>query len=286
MRACGRTLATVLTGALVAALGVPAVASAAAPDLQIQSIEPSRTTVEVGIPTKVKFVLYVRNNGDATSARTAIVGPVGGAGVFRTIALATSEEHGTCDEPGGDAPRCTLEFLARPQGQIVEVTDTVTATAAGTVTRDFTADVLAPDTEAAPADNKASVTLQAVPGRLPTVSNVATRSARALTAAQRRRGGIAKLLLTLDRAAEIRIDFERRTGRSTYRRWGEMVRDGVAGANSLVIFSRVIDRRDPPITATLRRMRPGTYRMTIVATDADGTASKPLTRTLVVPRKR
>jgi len=277
--------------AATALLGVPAGAGAMTPDLQILTATPSRDSVPVGIPTTVTFVLNVRNNGDATSGNTGSIGPVGGAGVFTNVDLAANnpgqapDDPGVCDQPGGDAPRCRLPFVTRPQTQVVEVTDTVLATAAGTITREFTADVISPDIEGNAANNRLSATLQAVPAALPVVSKVALHGAGSLSAKQRRHA-IGKLSLALDRDADLALTVERRLASGKYTRWGTWLREGDAGANTLLLSNRIDFFADPPINFLLRPMRPGTYRLTIVAIDGEGHESKPVRRKLVVPRRR
>jgi hypothetical protein len=277
-------LASLAVVAVAAALlGLPAAASAALPDLEIISVTPSQTTVPIGIPTRVTFVLNVRNDGEETTATNTGIGPVGGAPTFTNTDL-TSQYPATCDPPGGDAPRCHVAFFQRPHTWLVEVTDTVLATTAGPVTRDFTADVLAPDRDGNRANNGASSTLQAVPGALPTISEVAVRPAGALTARQRGHA-VGKLLLTLDRAAALTVTVDRRDRHGRYGRWGAMSRGGLEGANSLLLPTRVTRKDAAPINVTLNRMSPGTYRLTIVADDG-GHQSAPVRRTFTIPRKR
>jgi hypothetical protein len=282
-----------LGAALVAlvALAAPAAASAALPDVQILSVQPSQATVPVGIPTKVTFVLNLRNNGDPTTAANTDIGPVGGAPTFTNIRMFAQDfdqwgvKTSSCTPPGGDAPRCHVGFTARGQTQVVEVTDTVLAGAAGPITRSFTADVLAPDSDPDASDNVAAATLAAVPGRLPTISGVTDTGAGSLTPGQRRRA-VGKVVFGLDRAADLTITVERRGAHGGYVRWGRFFRGAVAGANVQLINRRVAERADPPINIKLNPMRAGTYRLTLVATDVDGIRSRPVKRVLVVPRTR
>jgi hypothetical protein len=273
-----------------ALLAAPALASAATPDLQIVSIHPSRDSVPVGIATKVTFVVYVRNDGEATTGRTGSIGPVGGGGTFTNIDLRAAnfgqdpDEPEYCDPPGGESPRCRMQFLQREQTQVFEFTDRVVAPAVGTITRTFTADVLAPDTEGNGANNRVSVTLQAVPGALPTISKVALRGRAALTAKQRKRA-VGKLALTLNRPADLKLTVERRNSSGKFRYWGEWDRQGYEGSQTILLSNRIDYRHDPPINFLIRRMVAGTYRVTIVADDAEH-KSKPVRRVFVVPRGR
>jgi hypothetical protein len=292
MRPTTRTGRTALIAAVAAAaLAAPPAASAALPDLQILSVQPSRATVPIGIPTKVTFVLNVRNNGEPTSGANTSIGPVGGAPTFTNVGMVAQDfgqfevRPSTCDAPGGPAPRCHVGFLTRPQTQTVEVTDTVLATVAGPVTRSFVAEVLAPDKDGDGTNNTGAATLQAVPGQLPTFTNLAVRPASSLTARQRRIG-VAKVVFDLDRAADLTITVDRRGAGGRYAFWGRFLRGAVAGANTQLINKRVDRIVDPPIHVALKPMSPGTYRLTLVATDDEGQRSKPAIRTLVVPRKR
>jgi hypothetical protein len=274
-----------------AVLAAPVAAGAATPDAQILSATASRTSVPVGIPTQVTFTINIRNNGEATSAGTVSAGPVGGAPAFTNVDIQASnsgqdpDELERCDAPGGDAPRCRLAFVSRPQTRVVEVTDTVVAPAAGTVTRTFTADVVAPDVEGNGANNRMSVVLEAVPGALPAVSDVAIRGRSSLSAKQRKRA-IGTLRLTLNTDAELRLVVERRNAAGRYRRWGEITRFGSQGVNTFVLANRIDYHQDTPVDHLIRRMRTGRYRVTVVATDAEGHTSRPVSRTFVVPRKR
>lgn len=287
-----RTLTTcALTVAVAAALGAAADAQAATVDLEILSVQPSRDSVPAGVPTRVKWVVYVRNNGEETSGSTASIGPVGGAGTFKNVDMQANEpgedpeERDHCDPPGGENPRCRLPFLQRSQTQLIEVTDTVVAPAPGSVTRSFTADVLGPDTEANPGDNTLSVTLPAVLGALPTVSKPAIRGRSSLSAKERRRA-VGRLTFALDRDADVRLDVERRAPSGRYRKWGTWLFEGNAGANGYLLPNRIDYRDKEPKDFFLRVMGPGTYRLTIVATDGEGHTSKPVRRRLVVPRRR
>lgn len=277
--------------AAIAVLAAPATASAATPDLQVVSVQPSRDSVPAGIATPVTFVVNVRNDGEATTGRSGSIGPVGGAGTFKTTALQASnfdqdsDEPQYCDAPGGDSPRCHMQFLQRGQTQQFTFTETVTAPAVGTVTRTFTADVVAPDTEGNGANNAMAVVLQAVPGALPAVSKVAVRGRSSVPAKQRKRA-VGLLKLTLNRDADLALVVERRGASGKYRGWGKWTREGNAGANTIVLSNRIDYFHDPPINFVLRRMVAGIYRMTIVATDGDGHQSKPVKRVFVVPRGR
>jgi hypothetical protein len=274
----------------VAALVAPATAAASTPDLQVISIDASRDSVPVGIPTKVTFVVNVLNNGDATTGRSGSIGPVGGAGTFKTIDLWASnfdqdpDEPQYCDAPSGESPRCHMQFLQRAQTQQFTFTDTVTAPAVGTVTRTFTADVTAPDTEGNGANNRLSTTLKAVPGQLPTISGLKLGGRAALTAKQRRRA-VAKLTFTLDRAADLKLTVDRRGADGKFHYYGENERQGYEGANTVLLANRIDYRHDPPINFLIRSMVAGTYRVTIVADDGEHT-SKAVRRVFVVPRTR
>lgn len=280
----------VLALAAVAVLAAPTAASAAAPDLEVVSIHPSRESVPVGIPTQVTFAVYVRNNGEATSGPTGSIGPVGGAGTFTTVDLKANNseqdpsEPEYCDKPGGENPRCRLPFLQRAQTQLIEVTDTVLAPEVGTVTRTFTADVLAPDTEGNGANNRLSVTLPAVAGQLPTISNLKLTSRARLTAKQRKRA-VGKLTFSMDRAADLLLTVERRTAGGKFRYFGEWERQGYEGAQTVLLSNRIDYRHDPPINFLIRRFTAGTYRVTVVADDGEH-KSKPVRRVFVVPRAR
>jgi hypothetical protein len=276
----------------VAVFAAPTVAGAASPDAQILSVTASRTSVPVGIPTTVTFTVNIRNNGDATSGSTVSAGPVGGGGpAFTNVDLLPSnsgqdpDELERCDPPGGDAPRCRLTFVARGHTRVLEVTDTVVAPAAGTLTRSFTADVVGPDVEGNGANNRMSVVLQAVPGAPPVVSNVTIRGRSSLSAKQRKRA-IGTLRLTLSTDAELLLVVERRNAAGRYRRWGEMTRAGAHGTNTLVLSNRIDYHRTAPVDHLIRRMSAGSYRVTIVATDAEGHESRAVSRTFVVPRER
>jgi hypothetical protein len=122
---------------LVAGLA-PAAASAATPDLEVLSAQPEPATVPVGVPTKVVWTVNVQNNGDPTTGTTGLIGPAGAVPGFKVSGLKVVDfgEFGvntpTCDAPSsGDSPRCHVGFRTRPQSMVVEVTDIVTATAAG-----------------------------------------------------------------------------------------------------------------------------------------------------------
>lgn len=262
-------------------LGAPAAASAANVDLDIISVEPTRTTVPVGVPTAVTFVLNVRNLGDDTTADNTSIGPVGGGSVFENIRMATPAP-GTCGPAGGDAPRCSAPFFQRPFTQAVEVTDRVTATETGALTREFTADVLDPDTEGNGDNNTASATIEAVPAPR-ALSKVAVRPASRLTARQRRRA-VAKLKFTAGAAGDLSVTVERKRRSGRFKRWGAFDHAVRAGSNSVLIPRRVILKTERPLNATLHRMRPGAYRLTIRVTDADGNRSKPVRRRFRVSR--
>jgi len=276
--------------AAVALLAAPAGAAAATPDLEVVSIHPSRESVPAGLPTEVTFAVYVRNNGEETTGSTGSIGPLGGGGTFTNVDMKANnagqhpEEPEYCDKPGGENPRCRLPFLQRAHTQLIEVTDTVVAPAVGTVTRTFTADVLAPDTEGNGANNRLSVTLQAVPGQLPTVSKLKLTGRAGLTAKQRKRA-VGKLTFTMDRAADLLLTVERRGSDGKFRYYGEWARQGYEGAQTVLLSNRIDYRHDPPINFLLRRMVAGTYRLTLVADDGEH-KSKAARRVFVVPRKQ
>lgn len=279
-----RTTKMATTALVVAAavLGTADAASANTPDLQIVSITPSVTSVPVGVPTQVTFTLNVRNVGDETTGPNTAIGPVGGAPTFTTVRMG-SPAPATCDAPAGDAPRCHAPFFQRPFTQVVEVTDTVVASSLGTVTRTFAASVQAPDTEGNPSDNQASATLAVVPDDPIAVRRVTVRSAASLTARQRGRA-VGRLRFTLNRAATVTVTIERNGPTGHYGPWGSFTRRGRAGVNSWLLPTRVDLVSRIPVSATIDPMRPGTYRLTVVATDADGRTSSPVRRRLVIGR--
>lgn len=277
---------------LVAGLA-PAAASAATPDLEVLSAQPEPATVPVGVPTKVVWTVNVQNNGDPTTGTTGLIGPAGAVPGFKVSALKVVDfgEFGvntpTCDAPSsGDSPRCHVGFRTRPQSMVVEVTDIVTATAAGTLTRTFRADLASPDTEGNAANNALDGTLQAVPGQFPTLTNVKVSPYASLTAKQRKIG-VGKVTFVSDRAADLKIVVARRQQNGSFKYVGDFTRAAVEGRNTQLINSRVNFHRDPPITFAIKTLTPGTYKVTLRTRDfALDQYSKPVSRLLVVTAHR
>lgn len=272
---------------------VPAVASAAAPDLEVLSAQPEPATVPIGIPTKVTWTVNVQNNGDLTTGTTGLIGPGGAVPGFKVSSLKVVDfgEFGvntpTCDAPSsGDSPRCHVGFRTRPQSMVVEVTDIVTATAAGTLTRTFRADVGAPDTEGNAANNALDGVLQAVPGRLPTISNLKLSPYASLSSKQRKIG-VGKVTFDSDRAADLKITVARRQKDGSFKYVGDFTRAAKEGRNTQLINSRVNYHRDPPITFAIHTLTPGTYRITLQSRDfALKQRSRPVSGLLVVTARR
>jgi hypothetical protein len=281
-----------LVALLVAGL-VPASASAATPDLEVLSAQPEPATVPVGVPTKVVWTVNVQNTGDLTTGTTGLIGPAGAVPGFQLSELRVVDfgEFGvntpTCDAPSsGDSPRCHVGFRARPQSMRLEITDIVTATATGTLTRTFRADIGAPDTEGNGANNALAGTLQAVPGQLPTISNLKVSPYASLTAKQKK-VGVGKVTFVSDRAADLKITVAQRQKDGSFKYLGDFTRAAVAGRNTQLINSRVNFHRDPPITFAIRTMKPGTYRITLQTRDfALNQRSKPVSGLLVVRARR
>lgn len=264
-----RALVSVL---LAAGLAAPAGAAANTTDYEVISAQPTPGVVKVGVPTVVRWELNVRTNMEASSARTGSVGPVDGvSGPFTTIgmhaqAFSEGASEGTgCGAPTDAQPRCNLIFRNRPETQIVTVTERVSATAAGDLTRTFTADTIAPDTEGNGANNRLTVTLPAVPGQLPTLTNLRFH-ARASVPAKKRKASIGKLTFTLDRPTHLEMTVTRRIG-GKYRYWGTFKREGREGANTQYLANRIDFRKDPPIVFKLNRFPPGRYRIRVVPSD-------------------
>lgn len=263
---------TLVSALLAAGLAVPSAAGANTTDYEVVSAQPTPDVVKVGVPTIVRWELNVRTNMEAPSGRTGSVGPVDGvSGPFTTIGMyaqpfseGASEENG-CGAPTDAQPRCNLIFRNRPETQTVTVTDRVTATAPGNLTRTFTADTIAPDTEGNPANNRLTATLPAVAGQLPTLTNLRFRP-RSTVPARKRKASIGKLTFTLDRPAHLEMTVTRRIG-GKYRYWGTFKREGVAGANTQYLANRIDFRKDPPIVFKINRFPPGRYRISVVPSD-------------------